>query len=137
MVRGLLFAGLLWAGGAAAAPAQEGAPLPAADVRAALFGYELSGEILGAEGRWTECIDRAGRTVWRMEDFVTHGRLVVRDDGQACFRYSHTEYRREVCWTMRREGERLRFDLVNGESLPLVATARRPVSSCQGEAPIA
>ncbi|MBL8550492.1 MAG: hypothetical protein JNJ73_10945 [Hyphomonadaceae bacterium] len=147
--RGLIAAAAFWGLLAAAASAQEeqeyrpaeGPGLGAAEVRAAILGYHLSGEVVGGEGAWSECIDPEGRTWWRMEDFVSQGRVEVKSDGQACFRYSHTQFRREVCWTMRREGsgegERLRFDLVNGDSLPLVVTARRKVASCPGDGPMA
>jgi hypothetical protein len=144
--RALLCSAALWATGAAAwaqeAPAAPpsapaGEPLGAPQVRAALFGFELSGEVVGTGEPWSECIDPRGRTLWRFGDFRADGRLEVRPDGQACFRYSYTEFRREACWAMRAEHGRLRFDLVNGVSLPLVIIARRPVLACGGDAPIA
>lgn len=138
----------VWACAAGLAAAQEtgpnavpgppsGAAMSAAEVRAALLGYELTGEVVGAEGVWTECIDPHGRTWWRMDDFAVEGRVQVKTDGHACFRYADSRFRREICWEMRRLGQRFRFDLVGGESLPLVVTARRQVSVCRGDGPMA
>jgi hypothetical protein len=133
-LRSLALGALCWAVGAAAAWAQA---LGAGEVRAALYGHDLVGEVLGTGEIWRECIDPMGRTWWRFGDFASEGRLEVRNDGQACFRYRHTEFREEACWVMREEEGRLRFDLVSGESLPLVILTRRRVGSCVGDAPIA
>jgi hypothetical protein len=147
VLRTLAAVACVWAMGAAAwaqdapagAPQDAGpsAPLGAGAVRAALFGYDLLGEVMGTGEAWSECIDPRGHTWWRIGDFADEGRLQVRDDGQACFRYRHTDFREEACWTMRVDNGRLRFDLVNGVSLPLVVVSRRPVASCGPDAPVA
>jgi hypothetical protein len=134
----------LWAMGAAAAWAQapflappQGPAAGAAEVRAALYGFDLAGEVAGTGELWTECIDPLGRTWWRIGDYADEGRLELRDDGQACFRYRRTGFAREACWAMREEEGRIRFDLVNGASLPLLVTSRRPVRACSPDGPMA
>ena len=98
------------------------ARLSAAEARRELFGVELAGvnETYGDE--WRECIEPGGRTVYTRGGERLQGRLEIRPDGQACFKYPpETAW---SCYGVVREGENYRFDDF------VTRTVRRGVRDC-------
>lgn len=115
---------------AAAAAVGVSTTLGARDVRAALYGAELSGTY-GASGQpWRECIEPGGRTVYAAGSGWDEGLLSVHSDGQACFSYRSTGYREQDCFAVRRQGEALSFQS-GAEGAVFTATSiRRGVRAC-------
>lgn len=121
MRRGMSLFVLAIVSGASIAAAQT-ARLTAEEARRELLGVELAGvnETYGDE--WRECIEPGGRTVYQRGDERIEGRLQIRPDGQACFRY--TSESGWNCFSVLREGENYRFDDF------VTRTVRRGVREC-------
>lgn len=104
----------------------ESPALSAQEARAELFGVRLSGVIEGLGAPWEECIEPAGRTVFRFAGQSVEGHLTVDPDGSACFTYADDGFRQRSCFVVRREGANYRFDEF--------ATRRveRGVTRCEG-----
>lgn len=109
----------------AGAAAAQTARLTADEARVELYGVELSGvnETFGDD--WSECIEPGGRTVYRRGGEVQEGRLVIAEDGQACFTYKGNDY--TSCFVVQREGENYRFNDF------ITRVVRRGVSHCAGD----
>lgn len=108
---------------AGAATAQT-ARLTADEARIELYGVELAGvnETYGDE--WSECIEPGGRTIYLRGGEVQEGRLVISEDGEACFTYRGDPY--TSCFAVGREGENYRFNDF------ITRVVRRGVASCEG-----
>lgn len=122
---------------AAAGAAAQGARLNAQEVRAALFGSEISGVYEGDGAPFRECIDPQGQTAYYIYGDVDRGRLTVTTDGRACFSYASSDFQRQSCFLVERRGAGLRF--TSGPDSPAFVAdqVRRGVSGCAGsDAPI-
>lgn len=136
MSRRVLSVTVLIACGAGLAMA-EGAFLSAREARRALFGVEMAGIYEGDGAAWRECIDPSGVTSYVIDGQNDRGRLRIDPEGRACFSYQSSDYRRENCFTIEREGQGYRFDSGEGSPDFVARTVRRGVRSCAGaEAPI-
>jgi hypothetical protein len=92
------------------AAAAQSPVLSAAEARSELFGVRLSGVIEGSGEPWEECIEPAGRTVYRFAGRSIEGRLSIDPDGSACFTYADDGYTQRSCFVVRRAGANYRFD---------------------------
>jgi|CXWL01.1.fsa_nt_gi hypothetical protein len=133
MARMAMFVAVAFVALAGAAAAQSGR-LRAAEVRAELFGVDLSGVVETSGERWRECIDPAGRTLYEIGDRLDQGRMRVQPSGDVCFSYQSTDYESESCWAVRRAGaNNYRFGAPDGAEVRapfLTLNVRRNVSEC-------
>lgn len=136
MARLAVFAALLFFAGVAAA---QSARLSAAEARAELFGVQLMGIVEGEGEPWSECIDPAGRTLYRIGGGEDVGRLTISPEGHACFSYVSSGYGERACWVVRRAGRNYRFESAQGADLVfLTQTVTRGVRRCEGgDVPVA
>ncbi|MET0181322.1 MAG: hypothetical protein ABW199_00395 [Caulobacterales bacterium] len=127
---------LIAAGGAGAAWAQT-AFLSHSEARRAMFGIEMAGVHEGDGAEWRECISPQGVTSYVFDGVTDEGRMRIDDDGRACFRYRSSNFEREGCFTIQREGRGFRFNSGDGKPDFVARSVRRGVRSCSGaDAPI-
>lgn len=129
--------GLLAGGALAQGVEAPNRPLSAQEMRAELFGVEMSGYTRGGSGEtlaWRECIEPSGRTVYRLADVpARRGRMTVRDDARVCFAYEDTAYSDESCFRANRAGpDRYVFW---GDGVFHATRVVRSVKACDGSEP--
>lgn len=88
----------------------QGQALPAAQVKAGLFGVDMTGYSPTYGISWRECIDPQGRTLYHTPAGLQRGRLKVTEDGRACFAYEDTDYKVESCFRVERNGKGFIFN---------------------------
>lgn len=99
----------------------QGQALSAAQVKAGLFGVDMTGYSPTYGITWRECIDPQGRTLYHTPAGVQRGRLKVTDDGKACFAYEDTDYQLESCFRVERNGAGFIF---NGDGNGIFVTTK-------------
>ena len=122
---------------AAATALTASATLNAHDVRATLYGTELSGTYGAGDRPWRECIEPGGRTIYAAESGWDEGLLSVRSDGKACFAYRSSGFREQNCFAVRRQGASLNFQSSPESSVFTATSIRRGVRTCAApDAPV-
>jgi len=111
-MRGVLLAGFLAAAlaGPAAAQLAKGSVMSGAQIKASLFGIEMTGYSPTFRFSWKECIQPDGETLYETPDGLMKGRLTVTPEGQACFAYEDDGYATPSCYRMRQIDKGFRFE---------------------------
>lgn len=111
-MRGVLLAGFLAAALAGPAFAQlaKGSAMTGAQIRASMFGIEMTGYSPTFRFSWKECIQPDGETLYETPDGLMKGRLTVTPEGQACFVYEDDGYATPSCYRMRQIDNGFRFE---------------------------
>lgn len=112
-MRRLFLAGLMAAAFATLAFAQvagDGMVLGARQVKAALFGIEMTGYSPTAGFSWRECIQPNGETMYYTPSGVMKGRLTISLKGEACFAYEDDGFATPSCYITKQTEKGLRFE---------------------------
>lgn len=104
--------------------------LTKAEVEAEILGTRLSGTISGSSLRWHECIEPDGDTLYELDGETWRGRMDVRDDGRACFRYDPSDAADANCFSVFRLGPHYVF---HSETMFFADEVRRDVTQCFAE----
>ena len=109
-----IFVGLLLAAlSAAPALAQlvKGGPVMSGQqLKASLFGIEMTGFSPSYNFSWRECIEPGGETLYETPAGILKGRLTISANGQACFAYEDDGYATPACYQTRKTDKGFRFD---------------------------
>ncbi|RYZ03103.1 MAG: hypothetical protein EON61_15590 [Alphaproteobacteria bacterium] len=113
-MRAIIGAGLLGlalAGAPAIAQLAKGGPvMDAGQIKASLFGIEMTGFSPSYGFAWRECIEPGGATLYETPDGILNGRLTISPKGEACFAYEDDGYKTPACYQTRKTDKGFRFD---------------------------
>ena len=109
-----IFVGLFLAalsGAPALAQLAKGGPvMSGAQLKASLFGIEMTGYSPTFGFSWRECIAPGGETLYETPDGLMKGRLTISPKGEACFAYEDDGYASPACYQTRKTDKGFRFD---------------------------
>ncbi len=109
-----IFVGLVLAslsGAPALAQLAKGGPvLSGAQLKASLFGIEMTGYSPTFGFSWRECIAPSGETLYETPDGVMKGRLTISPKDEACFAYEDDGYATPACYRTRQTDKGFRFE---------------------------
>lgn len=106
---GLVLAAL--AGAPALAQLAKGGPVMNGEqLKASLFGIEMTGFSPSYNFSWRECIEPGGETLYETPSGILKGRLTISSKGQACFAYEDDGYATPACYQTRKTDKGFRFD---------------------------
>ncbi len=110
-IMGAGLVGLALVGAPAIAQLAKGGPvMDAGQLRAALFGIEMTGFSPSYGFAWRECIEPGGDTLYETPDGILNGRLTISPRGEACFAYEDDGYKTPACYQTRKTDKGFRFD---------------------------
>ncbi len=108
-----VFVGLFLAalsGAPAVAQLAKGALMSGAQLKASLFGIEMTGYSPTFGFSWRECIEPGGETLYETPDGLMKGRLTISPKGEACFAYEDDGYATPACYRTRQTDKGFRFE---------------------------
>lgn len=133
-MRGIFLAGLVGVS-LAAAPAfaqlvTGGAVMSGTDLKAALFGIEMTGYSPTFGFSWRECIEPGGVTLYETPDGVMKGRLTISPKGEACFAYEDDGFATSACYRTRQTNTGFRFE-GDFDSVFITTKVVKGIKSCK------
>jgi hypothetical protein len=101
---------LALSGAPALAQLAKGAAMTGPQIRASMFGIEMTGYSPTFGFAWRECIQPDGETLYETPEGLMKGRLTVSAKGEACFAYEDDGYTTPACYRMRQTDKGFRFE---------------------------
>ncbi|MEQ1609992.1 MAG: hypothetical protein ABL956_13630 [Hyphomonadaceae bacterium] len=132
-MRGIFLVGLVasLAAGPAFAQLVKGGPLMGvAELRAALFGIEMTGYSPTFGFAWRECIEPGGQTLYETPDGLMKGKLTISPKGAACFAYEDDGFATPACYRTRRTNAGFRFE-GDFDSVFITTKVVKGIKSCR------
>jgi hypothetical protein len=133
-MRGFFLAGLvgatLMATPAIAQLVKGGPILHGAELKASLFGIEMTGYSPTFGFSWRECIEPGGVTLYETPGGVMKGKLTISPKGEACFAYEDDGFATPACYRTRRTNAGFRFE-GDFDSVFITTKVVKGIKSCK------
>ena len=104
--------------------------MTAEEATAALFGIDMEGYSPSENFQWRECIQPDGETLYETPFGVQNGRLMILDDGHACFAYEDDDYMSWGCFSVHSSQSGLVFRNEDGATF-ITTRIFRGVRNCR------